>query len=131
MEPGRTVLVVEHEVLIAMMLTDAFEDIGLATVSAARGKDAIALLEKLESIDVLITDIDLAGAVSGQEVAERARELHPDIAVVFATGRSDLWGENMILPGSRFVPKPYGAADMLAAVASLVAPSSPRRGTIH
>jgi CheY-like chemotaxis protein len=127
MEPGRTVLVVEDEMLVSLMLVEAFSELGFAALSAARGEDAIALLEQIEAIDVLITDHDLPGAISGREVAQHARELHPDIAIVFASGRSDRGGENLMLPGARFVAKPYTAADVLAVVASLAAQAKPRR----
>jgi CheY-like chemotaxis protein len=127
MEPGRTVLVVEDEMLVSLMLVEAFSELGFAALSAARGEDAIALLEQVETVDVLITDLDLPGAISGREVAQHARELHPDIAIVFASGRSDRGGENLMLPGTRFVAKPYSAADVLAAVASLAAQAKPHR----
>jgi CheY-like chemotaxis protein len=127
MEPGRKVLVVEDEILVSLMLVEAFSELGFAAMSVARGEDAVALLEQIDAVDVLITDIDLQGAVNGREVAKLARELHPDVAVVFATGRSDLAGESLMLPGARFVAKPYTAADVLAAVASLAAQAKPHR----
>ena len=58
-------------------------------------------------VDVLFTDINLPGGVDGTALARRARELLPDLPVVYASGRVNMLDPQVRVPGSAFVPKPY------------------------
>lgn len=101
-----TVLVVEDEVLISHMLEAALVDEGFE-VRVVESADA-ALRQLGEGhIDVLLTDINLAGPVDGVELAKEARRLLPELPVVYASGSlvsSDIWP---LVPRSVFVNKPY------------------------
>ena len=104
---GRTlakrVLFVEDEILIAMPMEMALEEAGCEVVSVMSGSDAIAELERrARDFTVLITDIKLPGP-NGWEVARRARELHPRIGVVYASGDSGADWRLGGLPGSIFL----------------------------
>jgi CheY-like chemotaxis protein len=58
-------------------------------------------------VDVLFTDINLDGGMDGTDLARRARVLHPDLTVVYASGRSSRLDPDIAVPNSVFVPKPY------------------------
>src|SRR4051812_537476 len=88
-----SVLVVEDELLLQGIIGPPLEDAGFAVLFASNGDDAIAILEKDGSpVCALITDVDLGRQSTGWDVARRAREIHPDMAVVYMTGgRAEEW----------------------------------------
>src|SRR5690348_5425999 len=85
------VFVVEDEVLIQELLVDPLQEAGYQVLVASSGGEAIKLLEAEQtgSFRALVTDVNLgAASPSGWDVARRAREVHPDIPVVYITGDS-------------------------------------------
>ena len=81
-----------------------FSDAGFRVIEAATGEAALAHLA-LDAIDLLFTDVRLPGAIDGWRVARRARELHPGLPVIYASGFP---GDALdVVPGARFVAKPY------------------------
>ena len=58
-------------------------------------------------VDVLFTDVNLPGAMDGAALARRARELRPDLPVVYASARMSMVDPDTRVPDSIFVPKPY------------------------
>jgi CheY-like chemotaxis protein len=58
-------------------------------------------------VDVLFTDINLAGGMDGTTLARRAREILPDLPVVYASGRVNVLDLATSVPRSVFVAKPY------------------------
>lgn len=110
------VLLVEDEVLISMMIEDAMVARGFEVYTATNAGDALQLLSEA-SVDVLFTDINIDGDMDGRALARRARELRPDLAVLYASGT--MKGIADAVPGSTFVPKPYAPADVCAIVAEM------------
>ena len=97
------VLLVEDEVLISMMIEDEM---------VARGFEVYTA-----QVDVLFTDINIEGDMDGQALARRARELHPELAVLYASGTLKTIVD--AVPGSTFVPKPYALSEVCAMVAEM------------
>ena len=108
--PAISVLLVEDEALISMMVSDALSEVGFKVHEAATADEALRYLGEGRAVDVLFTDINLAGGMSGAELAQRARALKPGLPVVYASGRYR--GEDMPgrVPDSVFVQKPYDPA---------------------
>ncbi len=71
--------------------------------------DALAHLAALP-VDVLFTDINLPGGMDGAALARRAREMRPQLPVVYASARATLLKQDARVPGSIVVPKPYEPA---------------------
>jgi DNA-binding NtrC family response regulator len=71
------------------------------------------------AFSALVTDINLTGKLLGWEVAKRARELHPEIPVVYMTGAGHDWAVNGV-PNSVLVSKPFAAAQIVTAVSQLL-----------
>jgi CheY-like chemotaxis protein len=86
------VLVVEDERLIQETLENALSP----AVSRLSGEDAVALLQGDSSkYRALSTDINLLGEMDGWQVAHRARELNPEIPVIYMTGAAAAdWSAN-------------------------------------
>jgi len=117
---GKRVLVVEDEVLLAMMLEDVFSDAGAHVVGpAATVEQAIALIAS-EAIDVALLDVWLRDKRSDL-VAETLRQR--GVPYVLATGYSNPDGAE--LASAPTLPKPYRFEQLQAAlIAALQATSS-------
>lgn len=111
------VLVVEDEMLVRLSVAEELEDAGYHVIEAADGQAALAVLHGDDRIDVVFTDIRMPGGIDGWDLAERARTIRPDIPVIYATGFS---GDDLrLVPGARFLKKPYRIGDILSAIGEL------------
>lgn len=128
------VFVVEDDVLIQPLLVEPLEEGGYKVLVASSGADAIKLLDGQEaaSIRALITDINLGpSSPSGWDVARRAREIDPDIPVVYVTGDSAHDWSSQGVPNSLLISKPFAPAQIITAVSQLInqATSAPPTAT--
>ena len=71
---GKTVLVIDDEPILRMLIVDTLEELGFQCAEAHDGPEGLAILEQSEQIDLLITDVGLPGGLNGRQVADRARE---------------------------------------------------------
>jgi len=102
---ARHILLVEDEALICVDTAETLEQQGFVVHIALSGEDAMRRLRAGLAIDILFTDINLAGPMTGETLAELAREILPDLAVIYTSGT--VVAPNHCVAGSRFVPKPY------------------------
>jgi CheY-like chemotaxis protein len=108
-EMGTTsrVLLVEDELLISEMIAEVLAEHGFQVCTVANAKEALEHLTCGEPYDVLFTDINLPGGIDGAALARLARQLRPDLPVVYASGAISRIEQLNAVPGSIFVPKPY------------------------
>ena len=106
------ILLVEDEVLISMMIEDAMVERGFKVHTATNAGDALRFLAGGAPVDILFTDIDLPGKMNGASLARLARELRPELVVVYASGTLQTLDD--AVPGSIFVAKPYVPAQVCA-----------------
>jgi CheY-like chemotaxis protein len=108
------VLIVEDEPLVRMLAIEEFEEIGFVVHAANDAASALEMLERIEPLELLFTDIQMPGPSNGWQLGRRARELKPDIAIIYATG----YGGDQAEPveGSATVRKPYLFSDIKAAL---------------
>ena len=83
---GGTVLVIDDEAVIRMLISEVLEEGGYSGIMAADGAEALKILKSGTTVDLLITDIGLPDGMNGRQVAEAARLLKPDLKVLFITG---------------------------------------------
>ncbi|MBV8592699.1 MAG: response regulator, partial [Caulobacteraceae bacterium] len=90
-QPGdrRTILVVDDDTLVAAGTVAMLEDLGHEVVEVHSAPEALRLLDSRADVDLVITDHAMPG-MTGVELADRLRILHPGLAVVLATGYADL-----------------------------------------
>ena len=113
---GDTILIVDDEPTVRMLLSDVLTDLGYTVIEAA---DSVAGLKVLRSdvrIDLLISDVGLPGGMNGRQMADAGRELRPDLKTLFITGYAEnaAIGNGHLGPGMQVVTKPF-AVDALAA----------------
>jgi DNA-binding response OmpR family regulator len=105
------VLFVEDESLISDWVAQSLSEQGFAVQTASNAADALRHLISA-TVDVLLTDINLPGGMDGAALARRARELQPEIPVIYASARATMLALPVLVPGSAFLPKPYEPAQV-------------------
>lgn len=114
------VLVVDDETLIAETLRLALEDAGFAVAVADDGDGAIAILDDpAHAICALVTDVNMGDSPDGWAVARRAREIDPDMPVVYMTGAAAADWPVYGVPRSILVAKPFVTGQIVTALATL------------
>jgi signal transduction histidine kinase/CheY-like chemotaxis protein len=112
---GETVLVVEDEEALREVTERIFTRNGYRVITAANGADALALVARHDGeIHLLVTDVVMPQML-GKEVAERVRELRPDIEVLYMSGYAQpvLASQGRLEPGVCLVDKPFSEAALL------------------
>ena len=120
------VLAVDDEEPVLALISDALTEGGFEVVEARSGEEATTELKcALMTYSALVTDINLKGEISGWEVAKQAREINPNVAVVYASGgTTDEWASRGV-PNSIFLEKPFAPAQVVTAVSQLLNTGAP------
>ncbi len=111
-----TVLVVDDEPVVRMLIGDALRDLGYHVIEASDGATGLRVLLSPQSVDLLITDLGLPGAMNGRQLTDAARLRRPGLKVLFITGyaESSVLGSGVLPAGVQVITKPF-AMDVLAA----------------
>ena len=120
-----SVLVVEDEVLISNLVADALSASGFLVYEVTTADEALEYIDSGAAIDVLFTDINLPGGMNGAELATRARQMRPEMPIVYASGRYKLSEIAPLVPRSLFMAKPYDPNDVCALLTRLTGARSP------
>ena len=114
-ERGETVLVVDDEPAVRMLVADVLSDLGYILIEAADGAAGLKILRSDIRVDLLVTDVGLPGGMNGRQVADAARMLRPALKVLFITGYAEnaVVGNGNLDPGMAILNKPF-AMDHLA-----------------
>ncbi len=114
-----TVLIVEDEENLRLLVDTILTEQGYKTFCAENGVEALKIWAKKQNeIDLLLTDIVMPEAISGLQLAERMLKTHPELKVIYTSGYSiDLIAKGYALrDGQNFLPKPYPPAKLASAV---------------
>ncbi len=108
-DAGWTVLLVDDEPTVRMLVTDALEELGYTALEAADGAAGLDILRQDRRIDLLITDVGLPGGMNGRQVADAARVGRPGLRVLFITGyaESAVLDAGRLEPGMHILTKPF------------------------
>jgi CheY-like chemotaxis protein len=101
------VLLVEDEFLLRHTIAEALLERGFEVHAVANAKDALDHLSCGAPCDILLTDINLTRGIDGTVLAQLARQLRPDLPVVYASGSARKLEQIEAVPGAIFVAKPY------------------------
>jgi DNA-binding response OmpR family regulator len=123
------VLLVEDETLILTALKTELSDAGFQIFVAMDGSSALAELHTdINRFRAVVTDIKLGAGPDGWAVAKRARELDPEIPVVYMSGDSSNDWPSKGVPNSVMIVKPFAPAQLITAVSTLINEAGIRRG---
>lgn len=84
-QTGQTILVVDDEPSVRLMISEVVTDLGFSFVEAADAQAALTLLRTDLVIDLLVTDVGMPG-MSGWQLSQIARQMRPDLKILFVTG---------------------------------------------
>ena len=123
----QTVLVVDDEPTVRLLLTEVLRDGGYHVMEAADGPAAIKILQTDRPCHLLITDVGLPGGLNGRQVADTARLTRPDIKVLFITG----YAENAVVAHGHLehdmhlLTKPFSLEALAAKIEDLFPANGP------
>ncbi len=124
LKKGCRVLVVDDEAVVRELLKRFLERFGQVVTLASTGREALSLLQR-ESFDLLVTDLGMPD-VSGHQVAQGARSLHPNLPIVLTTG----WGETITpeklaeIHAIALLPKPFTHHELIAVLEKALGPAA-------
>ena len=121
--PSPTILVVEDEVLIRLVIADYLRDCGYKVHEAVSGEEAIAILQAPEvSIDVVFSDVEMPGSMDGFALARWVRANKPGMEVILTSGieRSADIAATLCEAGP-LMKKPYSSQDVVDRLRQLAA----------
>lgn len=116
-----TVLYVEDDALTQATVEEALQEAGYAVLLASNGAEGLEILSarKAELLG-LITDVNLGDGPDGWEVARHARELRPDLPVVYVSGKDSQEWTSQGVPHSVMISKPFAPAQVVVAISWLL-----------
>ena len=121
MEDAITILVIEDDPLIQMVVEETLNEGGFAPAITASGEDAATLLRSASgTYRAIVTDINLLGLLDGWDVAKLAREIDPTVPVIYMTGASANQWPSHGVPNSVLLTKPFAPAQLVTAVSNLL-----------
>jgi PAS domain S-box-containing protein len=122
-ENGETVLVVDDEPSVRMLVTEVLEDMGFTSIEAEDGKIGLKILESGRRIDLLITDVGLPGGINGRQLADAGIVLRPDLKILFITGYAEnaVVGDGHLKRGMQVVTKPFAMDELARRVKDVLA----------
>jgi PAS domain S-box-containing protein len=118
---SETILVVEDDADLRETVVTTLSHLGYKALAAPNAAAALRILSSEEAIDLLFTDVMMPGGTLGPALAERARQMRPDIDVLFTTGyaESSLM-ESSGLSSAEVIPKPYRSEDLALRIRHLL-----------
>ncbi|MDB5818962.1 MAG: hypothetical protein JWQ11_2602 [Rhizobacter sp.] len=119
----KTVLVVDDEETVRMLVVEVLDELGYTTLEAGDGPEGLQLLASGQRIDLLVTDVGLPGGMNGRQLADAARVSRPSLKVLFITGyaQTAAVGSGRMEPGMQVLTKPFTLESLANRVAELIA----------
>ena len=122
-QAGETVLIVDDDEAVRMLVTEVLQELGYGAIEAADGTSGLNVLQSNARIDLLITDVGLPGGMNGRQIADAARVRRPGLKVLFITG----YAENAVVrngyleAGMQIMIKPFTMEALAARIQDVIA----------
>jgi CheY-like chemotaxis protein len=119
---NETILLVDDEAAIRQMASELLSDIGYRVIEAVDSASAIKQAEKLEHLELLLTDVGLPGLMNGISLAAELKKKYPLLKVLFITGFAG--GSRLVSVDrtTRLLTKPFSLNELTSRVHSLLKP---------
>jgi CheY-like chemotaxis protein len=114
---SRVVLVVEDELIVRSLVALELRSAGWEVLETSTAEGAIEHLQLGHPVDVVVTDIRLAGRLSGWDVAEQFRAARVNLPIIYTSGNS--FDRSRRVEGSLFFDKPYSTVAIVEACEKL------------
>ncbi len=120
---GETVLVVDDEPTVRMLVLETLEEQGYTAIEAADASSAIEILKAPGQIDLLVTDVTLPGQ-NGRQLADAAKLLRPALKVLFMTGYAhniEVGNGSAMAAGMEIITKPFSLDGLAKKIRTMMA----------
>ncbi len=119
---GETVLVVDDEQTVRMLIMDVLKELGYTAIEAGEARSGLQILESKRHIDLLITDVGLPGGMNGRQLADAGSVLRPDLKVLFITGYAEnaVIGDGHLRRGMHVLTKPFAMETLASRITSIL-----------
>lgn len=119
---GQTVLVVDDEPAVRMLITETLNDMGITPIEASDARSALKIMSADLPINLVITDVGLPGGMNGREMVDAARSKRPDLKVLFVTGYAENAALNSghLQPGMQVLSKPFALEKLAARIRAML-----------
>ncbi|KPY48155.1 response regulator [Pseudomonas syringae] len=120
-ENGETVLIVEDDPAVRTLVSEVLSELGYTFIEAGEALDAVPILESGQRIDLLISDVGLPG-MNGRQLAEIARQLRPELKVLFITGYAEHAAVRggFLENGMQLITKPFAFDHLTSKVREMI-----------
>jgi PAS domain S-box-containing protein len=120
---GETVLVVDDEPSVRMLVNEVLDELGYTALEAKDGVSGLKILESGRRVDLLVTDVGLPGGMNGRQLADAALVAHPTLKILFITGYAEnaVLGEGNLKPGMHIVTKPFSLETLGRRIKEIIA----------
>ena len=117
-----TVLIVDDEPSVRLLVTEVLEDLGYIAIEAADSMAGLKVLQSDVRIDLLVTDVGLPGGMNGRQMADAGRERRRDLKVLFITGYAEnaVVGNGHLEPGMQVLTKPFAMEALALRIKDLI-----------
>ena len=114
---GECILVVEDDADVRAYVVETLRGLGYDVLEAAGGEEALALIDRHNTISLLLTDVVMPGQ-NGRKLAEAARQRQPSLKVLYMTGysRNAIVHQGRLDPGVELLQKPLTSEQLAATV---------------
>ncbi|MEM6304250.1 MAG: ATP-binding protein [Pseudomonadota bacterium] len=113
---GETLLLVEDEYQLQMVMADVLRDLNYVVITAASGSEALRIAERGDHFDLLLTDVVMPGTVGGFELARELRRVRPRLPVIYMSGYTGFTAAEMGTVQAPLLQKPAPPAELAEAV---------------
>jgi PAS domain S-box-containing protein len=121
-QDGESVLVVDDEPTVRMLVAEVLGDLSYHAIEAEDGASGLKILESSRRIDLLVTDVGLPGGINGRQLADAALGLRPKLKVLFITGYAEnaVIGDGHLKPGMHVLTKPFAIDELTRRIKSIL-----------
>jgi PAS domain S-box-containing protein len=122
-EAGESILVVDDEPTLRMLMLELLEELGYSTIEAADGVAGLKVLQSTRRVDLLVTDVGLPGGMNGRQLADAGRTVRAGLKVLFITGYAEnaVVGHGHLDPGFHILTKPFPMTSLANRIRDILA----------
>lgn len=120
----KTILLVDDEALVRMVLAEELEDLGYTVLEAGDAQQAMKLINVVGKIDLLLTDVGLPNGMNGRQLADAVLQAKPGLPVIFITGYAEktVLRDGDLGAGMRVMTKPFAAEKLAQLMQDVLSP---------
>jgi signal transduction histidine kinase len=112
--PGEVVLVVEDDAMVLRLAVELLTRLGYQALEARDGPEAIAILDRVDRLDLLFTDVVLPKGMNGTALAHEAQRRRPELKVLYMSGytANAIIHHGVLDKGVHLLPKPFRKVEL-------------------